>query len=43
MVNLVKGLPEGWNDRNGITRSQELDAGRFMSSIKGRTTGQIKV
>ena len=34
MVNLVKGLPEGWNDRNGITRSQELDAGRLSLLLK---------
>ncbi len=29
VVNLVKGLPEGWNEVNGIVRSQELDAGRL--------------
>ena len=42
MVNLVKGLPEGWNDRNGITRSQELDAGRLSLLLKEELQDRLR-
>ena len=42
MVNLVKGLPEGWNERNGITRSQELDAGRLSLLLKDELKDRLR-
>ena len=42
MVNLVKGLPEGWNERNGITRSQELDPGRLSLLLKEQLKERLR-
>ena len=42
MVNLVKGLPEGWNEVNGILRSQELDAGRLSLLLKDELKDRLR-
>ena len=42
MVNLVKGLPEGWNEVNGIVRSQELDAGRLSLLLKDELKDRLR-
>ena len=42
MANLVKGLPEGWNEVNGIVRSQELDAGRLSLLLKDELKDRLR-
>ena len=43
MVNLVKGLPEGWNEgSNGIIKSQVLDVGRLSLLLKEEFKDRLK-
>ena len=43
MVNLVKGLPEGWNEgSNGIIKSQKLDVGRLSLLLKDIFKDRLK-